>query len=178
MIVTRAREPANPPDLGSGEARGGTGARDHFDNKSSRGRTDAGVRLLSGIMQVQFLPGAPQFPGDVKVACPSVKRVVVVRVHIGEPFHTERVRLVEEAVLKTVTPSQVSGVQIPGAPPISYQVRSFAFRRLAQGTPIRAAVRGDPAKATASSRLKTELCSMPAWCNSSTADSQSANLGA
>jgi hypothetical protein len=42
-----------------------------------------------------------------------------VRVHVGEPFRTERVRLVEETVLKTATPSTVSGVRIPGVPPFS-----------------------------------------------------------
>ena len=44
-----------------------------------------GIRLLNGTTQVQFLPGAA-FPDDVKVACPPVKRIVVVRVHVGEPF--------------------------------------------------------------------------------------------
>src|SRR5262245_54835930 len=41
-------------------------------------------------MQVQFLPGAHRFPDDVKVAWPPVKRLVVVRVHVGEPFHSAR----------------------------------------------------------------------------------------
>jgi hypothetical protein len=31
-------------------------------------------------------PGAGNIPDDVKVACPPVKRIVVVRVHVGEPF--------------------------------------------------------------------------------------------
>ena len=44
-----------------------------------------GIRLLNGTTQVQFLPGAA-FPDDVKVACPPVKRIVVVRVHVGEPL--------------------------------------------------------------------------------------------
>lgn len=36
---------------------------------------------------MQFLPGALlSFPDDVKVAWPPVKRLVVVRVHVGEPF--------------------------------------------------------------------------------------------
>ena len=43
-----------------------------------------GIRLLNGTTQVQFLPGV-SFPDDVKVACPPVKRIVVVRVHVGEP---------------------------------------------------------------------------------------------
>ncbi len=46
----------------------------------------SGTRLLSGIMQVGILPGAPKISDDVKVAWPSVKRLVVVRVHVGEPF--------------------------------------------------------------------------------------------
>ena len=57
-----------------------------------------------------------QFPDDVKVAFPPVKRIVVVRVHVGEPFWSTS-GLVEEAVLKTVAPFEVSGVQVPGAPP-------------------------------------------------------------
>jgi hypothetical protein len=44
-----------------------------------------GIRLLNGTTQVQLLPGVA-FPDDVKVACPPVKRIVVVRVHVGEPF--------------------------------------------------------------------------------------------
>lgn len=45
-----------------------------------------GIHLLNGSTQVQILPGAPfHFPDDVKVACPPVKRNVVVRVHVGEP---------------------------------------------------------------------------------------------
>ena len=44
----------------------------------------------------------------------------VVRHHEGEPFPTEHVRPVEEAVLKTVAPcNMASGVQVPGAPPLS-----------------------------------------------------------
>jgi hypothetical protein len=44
--------------------------------------------------------------------------VSVVRHHEGEPFPTEHVRPVEEAVLKTVAPcNMASGVQVPGAPP-------------------------------------------------------------
>ena len=46
-----------------------------------------GIRLLNGTTQVQLLPGVA-FPDDVKVACPPVKRIVVVRVHVGEPFST------------------------------------------------------------------------------------------
>ena len=110
-------------------------------SNGSRGRADLGIRLLNGFTQVQFLPGALRraslaqrlrhfrsalnlskgsfsFPDDVKVAWPPVKRLVVVRVHVGEPFHTERVRLAEGAALKTAAPSSVSGVRIPGVPPL------------------------------------------------------------
>jgi hypothetical protein len=38
---------------------------------------------------------------------------------LGSHFPTkERVRSVEDAVLKTVAPHKVSGVRVPGAPPI------------------------------------------------------------
>ena len=49
----------------------------------------SGIRLLNGTTQVQLLPGVT-FPDDVKVACPPVKRIVVVRVHVGEPFDALR----------------------------------------------------------------------------------------
>ena len=54
---SRTRETANPPDLGSGDARRDTGASDHF-----------------------------LFPREVKAACRSVTPDVMVRVHAGEPF--------------------------------------------------------------------------------------------
>ena len=58
------------------------------------------------------------FPGDVKAACPAVNRDVLVRVRAWEPIsNKERVRSVEEAVSKTVAPTKVSGVRVPGAPP-------------------------------------------------------------
>ena len=73
---------SNPHRLGRGDTRGGTEARDHFTPVAEQIR---GIRLLNGTTQVQFLPGV-SFPDDVKVACPPVKRIVVVRVHVGEPF--------------------------------------------------------------------------------------------
>ena len=69
MIVTRAREPANPPDLESGDARGSTEARDHFINAPVAEQT-TGIRLLNGTTQVQFLPGAiPLNAQSVRPAC-------------------------------------------------------------------------------------------------------------
>ena len=61
MIVTRAREPANPPDLESGDARGSTEARDHFIEAPVAEQT-TGIRLLNGTTQVQFLPGVIAAP--------------------------------------------------------------------------------------------------------------------
>ena len=49
-------------------------------------------------------PGAGKIPDHVKVACPPVKRIVVVRVHVGEPLFWSTSGLVEEAVPKTVIP--------------------------------------------------------------------------
>src|SRR5580704_702230 len=83
MIVTAREGDSNPPRLGRGDTRGSTEARDHFFAPVAEKTT--GIRLLNGTTQVQFLPGAP-FPDDVKVAWPPVKRLVVVRVHVGEPF--------------------------------------------------------------------------------------------
>jgi len=38
-------------------------------------------------------PGAGTIiPDDVKVACPPVKRIVVVRVHVGEPLYVKGAR--------------------------------------------------------------------------------------
>ena len=78
-------EDSNPPRLGRGDTRGSTEARDHFINAPvaecirhlPSKQDDAGENPA----------GSTAFPDDVKVACPSVKRVVVVRVHVGEPFH-------------------------------------------------------------------------------------------
>lgn len=61
-FLSRTMEPANLPDLESGDARGSTGVRDFFS-----------------------------LPDDVKVAWPPVKRFVVVRVHVGEPSLDGRV---------------------------------------------------------------------------------------
>jgi hypothetical protein len=81
-------EDSNPPRLERGETWGSTRARDHFQPAPVAEQT-TGIRLLNGTTQVQLLPGAP-FPDDVKAACPSVKRVVVVQVHVGEPIHGAR----------------------------------------------------------------------------------------
>ena len=77
-------EDSNPPRLGRGETRGGTEARDQFHSAPVAEKI-IGIRLLNGTTQVQLLPGVA-FPDDVKVACPPVKRIVVVRVHVGEIF--------------------------------------------------------------------------------------------
>ena len=82
-IVTAREGDSNPPRLGRGDTRGSTEARDHFLAPVAEKTT--GIRVLNGITQAQFLPGAP-FPDDVKVAWPPVKRLVVVRVHVGEVF--------------------------------------------------------------------------------------------
>ena len=147
---SRAREPANPPDLESGDAQGGTEARDHFLLMQSLSwPSSPGIRLLSGITQVQVLPGAPPSFGDVKGACPPVKRIVVVRVHAEGPLSshhsTEHVRLVEEAVSKTVTPSQVSRVQVLGAPPFppSRLIVQKQNGRLTSGRPGSVTLSGD-----------------------------------
>ncbi len=81
-------EDSNPPRLGRGDTRGSTEARDHFHSLPWPSR-NRGIRLLNGTTQVQLLPGV-LFPDDVKVACPPVKRIVVVRVHVGEPFFFAR----------------------------------------------------------------------------------------
>ena len=84
---------------------------------------------------MQLLPGVA-FPDDVKVACPPVKRIVVVRVHVGEPISKEHVRPVEEAVLKTVAPLSVSKVRVLGAPPLIRPHGAIAARLvLNQETP-------------------------------------------
>src|SRR4029450_4547134 len=75
--------------------------------------------------------GSTTFPDDVRAACPSVKRVVVVRVPVGEPFHsTERVRSVEDTDLKSVAPAMVSKVRVLGAPPFSKRPHGAIAARL------------------------------------------------
>jgi hypothetical protein len=61
--------------------------------RDSSQRTECAARLLSGVSLVRY-QGEEPF------------------------FSTERVRLVEDAVLKTVAPGMVSKVQILGAPPV------------------------------------------------------------
>ena len=68
-IYSRARETANPPDLGSGDTRGSTEARDHFQFAPVAEQT-IGIRLLNGTTQVQVLPGAdPLNAQSVRPAC-------------------------------------------------------------------------------------------------------------
>ena len=80
---SRARESANPPRLERGGTRGSTGARDHFPTilRSSIAEHPPDKRTTAA----RYRAEGP-FPGDVKAACPSVKRDVVVQVHAGEPW--------------------------------------------------------------------------------------------
>src|SRR5262245_41589508 len=83
--VTAAREgDSNPPRLGRGDTRGSTEARDHFPDApvAERIRHPPSKRDHAGGIPA----GSTKIPGDVKVAWPPVKRLVVVRVHAGEPF--------------------------------------------------------------------------------------------
>lgn len=98
----------------------------------------SGTRLLSGTMQARILPGAPHSSQRTECAARLLSGVSLVRCQGEEPFHTEHVRLDEDAVLKTAAPAMVSGVRVPGAPPLH----------------------------------------SPAWCKSSTLDSQPGNPGA
>ena len=96
-----------------------------------------GIRLLSGTTQVQLLPGAncrsggyaacalrfsvsalprEAFLSTHRVCGPPVKRCELGAMPRGGAIFSEHVRPVEEAVLKTVAPCKVSGVQVPGAP--------------------------------------------------------------
>jgi hypothetical protein len=127
------------------------------------------VRAIAALAAMQYalrvqskaLP-RQAFPDDVKVACPPVKRIVVVRVHVGEPFWSTS-GLVEEAVLKTVAPSKVSGVQIPGAP---------LFHPCSS-------IESEPPRPKRQMRVQLSP-GMPrsAWCKSRTFGSQPEDLGA
>ena len=79
---SRARESANPPRLERGGTRGSTGARDHFPTilRSSIAEHPPDKRKTAARSRAE-----EPFPGNVKAACPSVKWVVVVQVHAGEP---------------------------------------------------------------------------------------------
>ena len=115
-IVSAREEDSNPPRLGRGDTRGSTEARDHFIQAPVAEQT-TGIRLLNGTTQVQLLPGAP-FLSTHRVCGPPVKRCELGAMPRGGAIsQTERVRLVEEAVLKTVAPSKVSKVRVLGAPP-------------------------------------------------------------
>ena len=74
-------------------------------------------------MQVLVRANSPMMS---TAACPPVKRIVVVRIHVGEPFWSTS-GLVEETVLKTAAPSKVSGVQVPGAPLFNVPVAQQAL---------------------------------------------------
>ena len=72
-----------------------------------------------------------------KVCSPPVKRCELGAMPRGGAIlETERVRLVEDAVLKTVAPSSVSRVRLPGAPPFIRPHGAIAARLvLNQKTP-------------------------------------------
>ena len=130
-------EDSNPPRLGRGDTRGSTEARDHFIHAPvaecirhpPSKWDDAGENPA----------GSTTFLSTHRVCGPPVKRCELGAMPRGGAIsQTERVRLVEDAVLKTAAPAMVSGVRVPGAPPLH----------------------------------------SPAWCKSSTLDSQPGNPGA
>ena len=87
-FVSGHEEDSNPRRLGRRDIRSITGVPDHLPKS----------RKIHEILQ---------FPDHVKVACPPVKRIVVVQVHVGEPFFKRSTSgLVEEPVPKTVAPSK------------------------------------------------------------------------
>jgi hypothetical protein len=147
IVVTRTREPANcltwnqetpgvvapATTLSALRVGNGTALPRNALHRGARpfhfapvAEQTEGSHLVNGTTQVQLLPGADpstalkaKILSTHKVCGPPVKRCELGAIPRGGAiFTTERVRLVEDAVLKTVAPGMVSKVQILGAPPV------------------------------------------------------------
>ena len=115
-------EDSNPPRLGRGDTRGSTEARDHFIHAPVAER----IRHLPSKQDDagENPARSARFLSTHRVCGPPVKRCELGAMPRGGAIsQTERVRSVEDAVLKTVALLSVSGVQVPGAPPSARMVQ-------------------------------------------------------
>jgi hypothetical protein len=95
------------PVFQTGPRGGSTRQTLHFRSRGRAERHPSSKRIHAGAVPAGSTNQS--FPDDVKVAWPPVKRLVVVRVHVGEPFYSARMVQKQHAWVSTRKPRRDTG---------------------------------------------------------------------